>query len=119
MTMVQVPEGTTVLTQGKHYFQYKVGRADQRRSFKLLSGWFRQFLLDLASLKTLLASSICGVVKDSFSTKSESMKSASSFLPMSSALIRSVAMTGLRSHVQRFQCKQLFILRADPRLYRS
>ena len=93
--MVQVPEGRTVSTQGQHYVQYKVGRADQRRSFKLLSGWFRQFLLDLASLKTLLACSICGVVKDSFSTKSESMKSASSFLPMSSALIRSVAMTGL------------------------
>ena len=32
--MVQVQEGTTVSTRGQHYVQY----ADQRRSFKLLSG---------------------------------------------------------------------------------
>ena len=37
VTMVQVPEGTTVSTQGQHYVQYKEGHADQRRSFKLSS----------------------------------------------------------------------------------
>ena len=36
-----------------------------------------------------------GVVKDRFSTKSESMKSATAFLAMSSASIRSLARTGL------------------------
>ena len=55
MTMVQVPEGTEVSTQG---------HADQRRPFKLSSGCLRFvnliiiFLLDLANLKTLLACSI-------------------------------------------------------------
>ena len=44
-----------------------------------------QFLLDLPSLKTLLACSFYGVVKDRFSTKSESLKSATAILPMSSA----------------------------------
>ena len=34
MTMVQVPEGTTVSTQGQHYVQKKEGHADQRRAFK-------------------------------------------------------------------------------------
>ena len=34
-------------------------------------------------------------MKDRFSTKSESMKSATAFLPMSSASIRSLAMPGL------------------------
>ena len=38
VTMVQVPEGTAVSTQGQHYVQYKEGHADQRRSFKLSSG---------------------------------------------------------------------------------
>ena len=37
-TMVQVPEGTAVSTQGQHYVQYKEGHADQRRSFKHSSG---------------------------------------------------------------------------------
>ena len=37
VTMVHVPEGTAVSTQGQHYVQYK-GHADQRRSFKLSSG---------------------------------------------------------------------------------
>ena len=37
VTMVPVPEGTAVSTQGQHYGQYK-GHADQRRSFKLSSG---------------------------------------------------------------------------------
>ena len=35
------------------------------------------------------------VVKDRFSTKSESMKSATAFLPMSLSSIRSLAMPGL------------------------
>ena len=56
---VQVPEGTAVSTQGEHYVQYKEGHADQRSShladYILYIG---QFLLDLASLKTLLAVSI-------------------------------------------------------------
>ena len=38
VTMVPVPDGTAVSTQGQHYVQYKDGHADQRRSFKLLSG---------------------------------------------------------------------------------
>ena len=64
MTMVEVPEGTAVPTQGQHYVQYKEGHADQRRSFKLLSGCFTFcklddfFLLYLENLKTLLACSI-------------------------------------------------------------
>ena len=37
VTMIHVPEGTAVSTQGQHYVQYKV-HADQRRSFKLSSG---------------------------------------------------------------------------------
>ena len=32
MTMVWVPEGMAVSTQGQHYVQYKEGHADQRRS---------------------------------------------------------------------------------------
>ena len=36
-----------------------------------------------------------GLQKDIFSTKSESMKSATAFLPMSSASIRSLAVSGL------------------------
>ena len=36
-----------------------------------------------------------GDVKDRFLTKSESIKSATAFLPMSSASIRSLAMPGL------------------------
>ena len=39
VTMVQVPEGTPVVsTQGQHYAQQKEGHADQRRSFKLSLG---------------------------------------------------------------------------------
>ena len=38
VTMVQVPEGTAVSTQGQHYVHYKKGQTDQRRSFKLSSG---------------------------------------------------------------------------------
>ena len=38
VTMVQVPEGTDVSTQGQHYTKQKEGHADQRRSFKLSSG---------------------------------------------------------------------------------
>ena len=38
MTMIQVPEGTAVSTQGQHYAQQKEGHADQIRSFKLSSG---------------------------------------------------------------------------------
>ena len=37
VTMVQVPEGTAVSTQGQYYVQYREGHADQRRSFKKLS----------------------------------------------------------------------------------
>ena len=37
MTMVQVPDGMAVSTQGQQYAQYKEGHADQRRSFKLSS----------------------------------------------------------------------------------
>ena len=37
VTMVQVPEGKAVLTQGQHYVKYKEGHADQRRSFNLSS----------------------------------------------------------------------------------
>ena len=36
VTMVRVPKGTAVSTQGQHYGQYQ-GLADQRRSFKLSS----------------------------------------------------------------------------------
>ena len=55
------------------------------------------FLLDLASIKTLLACSILlGCERQiKFLTKSESMKSATAFLPMSLASIRSLAMPGL------------------------
>ena len=38
VTMVQVPEGTAVSTQGQHYVQYKEGHADLRCSFKLSFG---------------------------------------------------------------------------------
>ena len=41
VTMVQVPEGTAVSTQGQHYVQQKEGHAYQRRSFKLSSGCLR------------------------------------------------------------------------------
>ena len=41
MTIVQVPEGTAVSTQGQHYAQLKEGHADQRRSFKFSSGCLR------------------------------------------------------------------------------
>ena len=38
VTMIQVPEGTAVSTQGQRDGQYKEGHADQRRCFKLSSG---------------------------------------------------------------------------------
>ena len=38
VTMVQVPEGMAVSTQGQHYVLQKEGHADQRRSFKLSPG---------------------------------------------------------------------------------
>ena len=38
VTMVQVPEGMSVSTQGQNYIKYEEGHADQRRSFKLSSG---------------------------------------------------------------------------------
>ena len=41
MTMGQVPEGTTVSTQGQNYVRSKEGHADQRRSFKLSSNGLR------------------------------------------------------------------------------
>ena len=41
MTMVQVPEGTAVSTQGQQYVQHKEGYAEQIRSFKLSSGSLR------------------------------------------------------------------------------
>ena len=45
--------------------------------------------------KVVLLVAFYGVVKDRFFTKSESMKSATAFLPMASASIRSLAMPGL------------------------
>ena len=45
--------------------------------------------------KAVLLVASYGVVKDRFSTKSESMKSATAFLPMAPASIRSLAMPGL------------------------
>ena len=53
-------------------------------------------MLDLTSLKTLLACSILkGCERQVFQTKSESMKSATAFWPMSSASIKSLAVPGL------------------------
>ena len=46
-------------------------------------------------------------MKDRFSTKSESMKSATAFLPMSSALIRSLAMLGLAGTLKDKKCTSL------------
>ena len=40
-TMIQVPEGTDVSTQGQQYVQEKEGHAGQRQSFKLSSGCLR------------------------------------------------------------------------------
>ena len=94
VTMLRVPVGTAVSPQGQHYGQYK-GHADQRRSFKLSSGWLHfEFLTSQAS-KLYYLVAFHGVVEDRFSTKSESMKSATAFLAMSSASIRSLAMPGL------------------------
>ena len=53
------------------------------------------FFLTSQASKLYLLVAFFGVVKDRFSTKSESMKSATAFLPMSTALIRSLAMLGL------------------------
>ena len=54
-----------------------------------------QFLLDLASLKTLLACSILWGCERQILSKSESMKSATAFLSMSTASIRALALLGL------------------------
>ena len=54
-----------------------------------------QFLLDLTSLKLHKLVAFFGDVKDSFSTKSESIMSATAFLSMPSASIRSLAVPGL------------------------
>ena len=53
------------------------------------------FFLTSQASKVYLACSILWVVKDRFSIKSESLKSATAFLPMASASIRSLAMPGL------------------------
>ena len=63
MTMVKVPKGMAVPTQGQHYVQYKkkvmqtkdAPLSSHLADYVLLIG---HFLLDLASLKTLLAGSI-------------------------------------------------------------
>ena len=63
------------------------------------SGWLRFVNWTISSWprkpQTVLACSIYCVVKDRFSSKSESLKSATTFLPMSSASIRSLAMSDL------------------------
>ena len=56
--MVQVPEGTTVSTQGQHYDQKKEGHADQRRSFKLSSGCLRFVNWTISSCLTSQASKL-------------------------------------------------------------
>ena len=53
------------------------------------------FFLTLQASKLYKLVPFYAVVKDRFSTKSESMKFAKAFLPMSSASIRSLAMPGL------------------------
>ena len=50
MTMVQVPEGMTVSTQGQHYVQKKEGHAYQRRPFKLSSDCLRFVNWTISSL---------------------------------------------------------------------
>ena len=74
----------------------------QRRSFNLSSGCLRFVDWTISSCLTSQASKLhklvafYGVVKDRFFlTKSGSMKSATAFLPMSPASIRSLAMPGL------------------------
>ena len=54
MTMVQVPEGTAVSTQGQHYVQQKEVHADQRRYFKLSSGCLRFVNWTISSCLTSL-----------------------------------------------------------------
>ena len=54
VTMVQVPEGTAVSTQGQHYVRH----ADQRRSFKLSSGCLRFVNWTISSYLTLQASKL-------------------------------------------------------------
>ena len=72
MTMVQVPEGTAVSTQGQHYVQKKEGHAYQRRSFKLSPGCLRFVNWTISSCLTSQASKLYylvafyGVVKDRF-----------------------------------------------------
>ena len=58
MTMVQVPEGTAVSTQGQHNVQQKEGHAYQRRSFKLSSGCLRFVNLTISSCLTLQVSKL-------------------------------------------------------------
>ena len=53
------------------------------------------FFLTSQASKVVLLVAFYGVVKDRLSTKSESMKSATAFLPMASASIGSLAMQGL------------------------
>ena len=90
MAMVQIPEGMAVSTQGQHYVQYKEGLIWLITFCKLDN----LFLTSQASkLYQLVA--FYGVVKDRFSTKTESMKSATAFLLISSASIISLAMPDL------------------------
>ena len=71
VTMVQVPERTAVSTQSQHYIQKK-GHADQRRSFKLSSGWLCFVNWTISSCLTSQASKLYqlaafdGAVKDNF-----------------------------------------------------
>ena len=55
---VQVPEGTTVSTQGQHFVQKKEGHAYQRRSFKLSSGCLRFINWAISSCLTSQASKL-------------------------------------------------------------
>ena len=58
VTMVQVPEGTAVSTQGQHYVLYKEGHAYQGRSFKLSSGCLRFVNWAISSCLTSQASKL-------------------------------------------------------------
>ena len=75
---------------------YKEGHTDKRRSFKLSSARLRFVNWTLSSWPRNPQNffSLYGVVTDIFSNKSESMTSATAFLTMSSASIKSVAMPG-------------------------
>ena len=58
MTMVQVPKGTAVSTQGQLYVQKIVGHAYERRSFKLSSGCLRFVNWAISSCLTSQASKL-------------------------------------------------------------